>query len=93
MTGCEPDLKLVMAYEFFAFYQQQVTRHELLLFCVFSRLFAAMKFNDHKKAQNSQKKIQGTSRLSKQVVEIIVRPNPEPMDPFTIPAADCAIFC
>ena len=38
-------------------------------------------------------KIQGTSRLSKQVVEIIVRPNPKPMDLFTIPAADCAIFC
>ena len=39
------------------------------------------------------KKIQGTSRLSKQVVEIIVRPNPEPMDLFTIPAADGAMFC
>ena len=35
------DYKLVIAYGFFAFYQQQVTRHELLLFCVFSRLFAA----------------------------------------------------
>ncbi|MCX6972740.1 MAG: hypothetical protein NTZ94_00315 [Verrucomicrobia bacterium] len=45
------------------------------------------------KGSKITKKIQGTSRLSKQVVEIIVRPNPEPMDLFTIPAANGAIFC
>jgi hypothetical protein len=36
--------------------------------------------------------IPSASHLSKQIIEIIVRPNPKPMDFFTIPATNGAIF-
>ena len=61
-----------------------------------TRLLAPLrgyKLNSPKKRLEIHQKIQKTSRLAKQVLEIIVRPNPKPTDLFTIPVADCAISC
>ena len=52
MTKCGTDHKLVIAYGFFAFYQQQVTRHKLLLFLCF---FAPLRGYKIKRPQKGSK--------------------------------------